>query len=120
MDPGHYDAVLINSKGFGGNNATGLVMSPQVTLRMLTQKYGAAAVANYRDKVEKTAETAAKYDEKAISGEFEVYYRDGEHVLNEADLDLTDKALKIPGYDKAIDLDLENPFPDMTMSKTKE
>jgi len=109
-----FDAVFINSKGFGGNNATGLVLSPQVTLRMLEHKHGKSAITAYQERCQKTMETAQEYDKKAIKGEFEVYYKDGEHVLNEQDLELTDKELKIPGYKKSVDLNLTNSFPDMT------
>ncbi len=109
-----YDAVFINSKGFGGNNATGLVLSPQITLKMLEQKHGTSAITTYRNRNQKTMETARKYDQKATMGEFEVHYRDSEPVLNEQDLKLTDKELNIPGYKKPVDLNLENNFPDMT------
>ena len=38
------DAIFVNSKGFGGNNATGLFLSPAVTRRMLEKKHGARAL----------------------------------------------------------------------------
>src|SRR5690606_12915003 len=32
------DAVLLNSKGFGGNNATASILAPHVAMRMLNKK----------------------------------------------------------------------------------
>ena len=47
IDPTQMDGAFINSKGFGGNNATALILSPTVTRRMLAQKHGAAALTAY-------------------------------------------------------------------------
>ncbi len=44
IDPTQMDGAFINSKGFGGNNATALILSPTVTRQMLAQKHGAAAL----------------------------------------------------------------------------
>src|SRR5690606_9297872 len=35
IDPAQYEAALLNSKGFGGNNATASILSPAVAQRML-------------------------------------------------------------------------------------
>jgi acetoacetyl-[acyl-carrier protein] synthase len=108
------DAVLVNSKGFGGNNATGLFLSPQVTMKMMEKKFGQKAIYKYLDKKQVVDEQAESYNQDATRGKFQTYYKDSEPVLDETDLRLTDKKLEIPGYEKSVDLDLENPFPDMT------
>ena len=41
VDPTQIDATLLNSKGFGGNNATASIISPTLTAKMLTQRHGA-------------------------------------------------------------------------------
>lgn len=114
IDPRGMDSVLINSKGFGGNNSTGLVFSPHVTLKMMEQKHGADAMKRYHRKNETVREQAAEYDKEATVGRFNVYYKDSEPLLDENDLDLTDQRLRIRGYGKSVDLNLENPFPDMS------
>ena len=116
IEQGALDAVFINSKGFGGNNATGLVLSPQVTLRMLRQKHGQQALKNYQSKNEAIVENADDYDRRATLGEFQVYYKDNEKVLKEEDLNLSDQELRIPGYEKPVNLNLENPFPEMKLN----
>ncbi len=110
------DAAFLNSKGFGGNNATGIVLSPQVTSRMLEKKHGKEKVKKHQTLNEKVVEKANLYDQEVIRGEFKPFYRDSEKVLSEDDLLLTDKYLKIPGFAKEVDLDLPNPFADMDLS----
>ena len=44
------EAVILNAKGFGGNNATASVLSPKITHSMLTHKHGAKAFAEYQTK----------------------------------------------------------------------
>lgn len=109
------DAAFINSKGFGGNNATGLILSPQITLQMIEKKHGSAALNNYRKKNEAVVEQARQYDQDTIRGLTDSVYKDSEHVLNDDDLDLTDRSLQIPGFDKPVRLELPNPYPDMEL-----
>ncbi len=114
IDPQKLDGALINSKGFGGNNATGLALSPHVTLGMLRKKHGEKAFAKYLEKNQVVMEIAEQYNQAAIEGRYSVAYKDGEKILKEDDLTLTDHKLLIPGYNKPVNLDLDNPFPDMT------
>jgi acetoacetyl-[acyl-carrier protein] synthase len=107
------DAAFLNAKGFGGNNVTGVALSPQVTSQMIERKHGKKALNSYLKKNESIREAASSYDQEATQGKFEPYYRDSERVLGENDLELTDKYLRVPGYKKEIDLNLENPYPDM-------
>lgn len=113
VGPDGMDAAFINSKGFGGNNATGLVLSPQMTMKMIKKKHGSSAVKSYCARTEPVKEKARQYDLEAIRGLAESTYLDHERVLNDDDLDMTDKILKIPGYDKPVDLKLKSPYPEM-------
>ncbi|MCP4752598.1 MAG: beta-ketoacyl synthase, partial [Proteobacteria bacterium] len=107
------EAAFINSKGFGGNNATGVVLSPKITSKMLEKKHGRERLKKYRTLNEPVVENANQYDREATCGKLKAFYRDDERVLNEDDLDLTDQCLKIPGFKKEIDLNIPNPYPDM-------
>jgi len=115
VGPDGMDAAFINAKGFGGNNATGVVLSPQVTLQMIEKKHGRNAVTSYRSRNEPVVEKAGQYDKEAIRGLAESTYSDSERVLNDNDLDMTDRQLNVPGYDKPVDLNLSSPYPDMTL-----
>ncbi len=115
VGPDGTDAAFINSKGFGGNNATGMVLSPQITMKMIEKKHGSNAVKSYRSRNEPVVEKARQYDQKAIKGLAESTYRDSERVLNDEDLEMTGKSLKIPGFNKPVDLELPSPYPDMNL-----
>ena len=108
------DAIFVNSKGFGGNNATGVFLSPALTRRMLEKKHGARAMAAHAERNAAVAERALEYDAAMTRGETDVLYGFGEGVIDGDDLGLSATELRVPGYAQAIPLDPENPFPDMT------
>ncbi|MBE0489884.1 MAG: beta-ketoacyl synthase [Halomonas sp.] len=104
------DAAFINAKGFGGNNATGVVLSPAVTERLLTARHGETAVAAWQDRREATREAAADYRRRADLGHFTASYRFGVGVLEGPELTMSDKQLRIPGYARPVSLAVDNPY----------
>ncbi len=110
---GEFGAALVNSKGFGGNNATGVFLSPEVTLGMMAKKQGAAAFAAYQKRTEATEERISAYQTQALLGQAKPIYRFGEPVIEGEDLELTDRSIRIPGFVQEVDLNLKNPFGDM-------
>ncbi|WP_110685965.1 beta-ketoacyl synthase [Salinicola aestuarinus] len=104
------DASFVNAKGFGGNNATGLVLSPSVTERLLVKRHGQRAVDDWRRRREQTLATAERYDANADAGRFNVIYRFGEGVLDGPELDVSESAVSIPGYGQPVSLKADNPF----------
>jgi acetoacetyl-[acyl-carrier protein] synthase len=107
------DAALVNSKGFGGNNATGVFLSPSKTQQMLRAKWGANAIREYEARREAVVQNAQDYDTAMNAGGVAPIYQFGEGVVEGKDLDIAQSTLKIPGFDLPIDLQLDNPFPDM-------
>jgi acetoacetyl-[acyl-carrier protein] synthase len=114
IDPAAMDAAFINSKGFGGNNATALVLSPTVTRQMLERKHGAAAMTAYRRRNESVRAQLVDYDARMSRGEVAPIYQFGEGVLEAHDLTITDTHIQVPGYAHPIELDLGDPYPDMS------
>jgi acetoacetyl-[acyl-carrier protein] synthase len=114
IDPTQMDGAFINSKGFGGNNATALILSPTVTRRMLERKHGAAAMKVHRRLNEAVLTQLADYDARMSRGEVAPIYQFGEGVLEASDLTITDTQIRVPGYANAIELDLGDPYPDMS------
>jgi acetoacetyl-[acyl-carrier protein] synthase len=106
--------AFINSKGFGGNNATGFFMSPGQTQAMLEKRWGAAAMTQAQRLQEQTHAMAQAYNDAADSGDIAPIYQFGEGVLEGQDLTMSDTAISVPGFDHSIDLSLDNPFDDMT------
>ncbi len=114
VDPEQMQAALINSKGFGGNNATGLFLSPARTRQMLERRWGKQAMQGHARRLEQTERTALDYDAAADRGEMAPIYRFGEGVLEGADLEITAEAIRIPGFAKPVQVATEDPFSDMS------
>ena len=113
IDPSAMPAAFVNSKGFGGNNATGLFLSPDQTREMLTQRWGRAAMTAHENTNESIQEAASAYDNAADDGSVLPIYRFGEGVLNGNDISIKPLEMSIPGFTQSVLLDLENPYSDM-------
>ena len=105
-------AAIINSKGFGGNNATGLILSPQTTMQMLENRHGPDAIARYKLLNEKVRAAATAYDNAMINGEIEVIYHFGSEVMSADDLVITETGIKLSKFENELAFDQENPFSD--------
>jgi acetoacetyl-[acyl-carrier protein] synthase len=114
IDPIKTESALINSKGFGGNNATASILSPTVTQRMLTKKHGARALQSWQKRNEGVQAATATYEQRTLREQIAPIYR-YDHDVKEGRKDLTfgHHGLILRGYEKSITLDLVNPYPDM-------
>jgi acetoacetyl-[acyl-carrier protein] synthase len=112
VDQASLDVALLNAKGFGGNNATAVVLSPTVTKAMLMNKHGAKKISAWQKKCEKTIEAAAEYDQRsskvieAVTYKFDHQVRTSEHIR------ITPEAISIDGYKQAIAINERSPFKD--------
>ena len=113
IDPADLPGALINSKGFGGNNASSFLLSPMHTERMLAKRWGKAAFQAYRRRNEAVRQARAAYDEAMLKQTLPSIYRFGKGVLEGEDLNITDQAIGIPGFALPLRLDLDNPWADM-------
>ena len=112
-DKGHkMKAVILNAKGFGGNNASGLVLSPQQTLTMLTAKYGASVVSAYQEKNDQVQKVAQANDNKACFGDENIRYEFGNAVIDESGVNITTEEVRLQGFVNAIKLVQDNPYHD--------
>ena len=107
-------ASIINSKGFGGNNATGVLLSPAKTLTMLHKKYGEKKMSHYKQKNEIVKEEASLADSKAIQGKEKVIYNFGENIIEASDISMTEESLVFSKTEQSINLKIENPFQEYT------
>lgn len=108
------DVGFLNSKGFGGNNATASVLSQKITKAMLSKRHGEKTMSAYAKRLEKTQANAAEYDRAASNGDFKIIYNFGENIVDEQQIEISNDKLSLPGFENQIDLKLENPFGDMT------
>lgn len=112
-EPDYYQGAFINSKGFGGNNATAFLLSPDKVKAMMMHKHGQKAWHQYQKKQAVTAEKSIQYDADNLAGKTSPSYYFGKGVLDGADLQIDTKGIKLPNFDKAISLDIKNPYSDM-------
>lgn len=103
-------AVIINSKGFGGNNASSLILSPNQTLQMLTQRYGQSTLSAYRKKNETVREQQIIRDAAACQGQERIVYNFGHSVMDASSVILTQQSVRLSEFEQAIDLPQINPF----------
>ncbi|MCB1669539.1 MAG: beta-ketoacyl synthase [Pseudomonadales bacterium] len=110
VDADSIEAVIINSKGFGGNNASASVLSPVKTEQLLTNRYGTTAMSAYRQRRESALQRVHDYDTAASSGNFSTTYQFGENVLDDADIELNSVALKVRGRDPEVSLQVPDHY----------
>lgn len=94
--------AFLNSKGFGGNNATATVFSPLAVNKFLENTEDKKTLENYRDKLMETHANMADYLSEADRGLLNPIYRFGENLINEEEIILSDSEVKMPGFSRAI------------------
>lgn len=112
--PDEVEVAILNSKGFGGNNASAVVLSPTRTEAMLQKRYGADAMRTYLGKREASLAASNAYIAQADCGNYAPIYRFGEDQIQEDDIEISETAVKVRGLANAIALPTQNPFADMT------
>ena len=92
------DAALINAKGFGGNNATALLLSPQQAQTMYKKLVGSKKIKRAIPQREKTLARINQYISQAESGDFKVRYQLADIPTGDSEVHLTRKGIEIKGY----------------------
>ena len=105
------EGFFLNAKGFGGNNATALVLGPERTQAMLSKRHDMAAWAKRHVQIDAAHQ---HYGEQSAQGEFRVEYHFGENVIDGNDVAIQADQLTVPGWDEPVDLQVKNPFDDLT------
>ena len=111
VDPDNLQYSIINSKGFGGNNASATLFSPQVTRRMMQARYSAAQWQAWERANESVRERQQAYDDGMIAGEVQPIYKFDHGVLHDDDVQMDDRSITVGG--RTVSLDLPSPFSDM-------
>lgn len=103
---------FLNSKGFGGNNATATVLSPAAAEPLLQQRHGQRAWAQYQHKRDPVRAQAAQYQAAALHGQLNPVYEFGSRMIDENQVVFENGRLKIPGFDHSVALDDNEGFDD--------
>jgi acetoacetyl-[acyl-carrier protein] synthase len=110
---GGLDVAFLNSKGFGGNNATAVILSPEKTKSMLAKRYGKKTMLAYDASNIAVERKAQEYNQSALQGDFKVRYHFGQNMLDDKEIQLTKNTIAVPGYGAPIDFANENLYKDM-------
>jgi acetoacetyl-[acyl-carrier protein] synthase len=107
------DSAIINSKGFGGNNASATVIAPHIVRKMLDKKYGTGAMRKYHAANDTVSEVANAYDAQCLEGKGLPIYKFDHNVLDGNKIEFGADKIKVPGYDQDIDLAIKSPYADL-------
>jgi acetoacetyl-[acyl-carrier protein] synthase len=105
--------AIVNSKGFGGNNASATLLSPTTTQRMLQARYSIQQWNRYQSANEAVRERQQAYDDAMIAGTEKPVYKFDHGVLLDGDVELGARRMLVGG--KSVDLDLVSPYDDMSL-----
>lgn len=108
--PDHWQASLVNSKGFGGNNATGVLLSATITGKLLVAKHGAEPLRSHAHRNEAVHRSQLGYEEALLAGHDEAIYQFGGNVMEGKHLSVTRDAIQIPSFPLPVSLDVDNPY----------
>lgn len=107
------DVAFINSKGFGGNNASATLVAPHIVNRMLQKRYGSEAFSQYQARNAAVREQSQAYDAAATRGEAGPIYKFDHQVMSSADITFSKERISVPGYGAEISLDGPSPYSEL-------
>ena len=111
VDTAEQKYAIINSKGFGGNNASASLMSPLATKRMLQTRYSGQAWKKWEQANERVRERQQAYDDGMIAGTVSPVYKFDHGVLGDGDVKVGAQQLTIGPH--TVRLDQVSPYDDM-------
>ena len=101
------DIAFLNSKGFGGNNATSALISSKLTEELLQRRFTDKELKAWKKKREATLKLREKNFELAVNSDIEPIYEFDKDVLNLADLKISKRNIKTKtGFNYALNSDL--------------
>jgi acetoacetyl-[acyl-carrier protein] synthase len=80
---------------------------------MMAKRYNAEAMATYQQKLVAVEQAQQVYRDNANKGQFDLIYKFGEGLINEANIELTSDSLTFAEFKNSIALPSKNPFEDM-------
>lgn len=114
VDPKGLDVAFLNAKGFGGNNATAAVLAPHIAESMLARRHGAKAISAWRERAETARRAAEEHDRNCSAGKASPVYRYDFEVRHGDHVHVSPSTVVIDGCAGSVDLQLPNPYADMS------
>ena len=93
------DAIYLNAKGFGGNNASAGIISPKIAIDLAKEEFSKNEHLKYQQNKEKVLESSLNYEESCKRGDYRVIYRFNEEVLEGLeDIEISEEGIKLKGF----------------------
>lgn len=92
------DLAFINAKGFGGNNATAIIMSPDKAQLIYKKCVGSKRIKDSMQQREEILNKVDKYKAEVDMAKFTVRYQLADSPPGEGDIHITRKTIEIKGY----------------------
>ena len=97
------DAIYLNAKGFGGNNASAGIISPKIAIDLAKEEFSKNEHLKYQQNKEKVLESSLNYQESCKKGDYRVIYRFNEEVLEGLeDIEISEEGIKLKGFKTSI------------------
>ena len=104
-EKGFFSAAFLNAKGFGGNNASALILSPEESMALVSKKYTQAKLKKYQSDNEGVKAKSSQHNKQCIKGKYNIIYKFNENVLQgEEDVKLEKNKLTLKGFKQSINL----------------
>lgn len=100
----NFSAALLNAKGFGGNNATALMLAPRIVEQMLSDKHGAGVVARWQKNSENAQQASQDYDARCSAEGMSLTYLFDHEVRDGSHIHIDENELRVDGYAQSIEL----------------
>lgn len=109
-EPKEMKAAILNSKGFGGNNATAVILSPEETMSMLKQRHTKELCDQHEKENERVEAVRRLNDEQACLGKERIVYSFGTSVMEHQHVTMTPTMLRLSEFEAEITLPTSNPY----------
>ena len=104
-EKGFFSAAFLNAKGFGGNNASALILSPEESMTLLSKKYSSTKINNYQSANQDVVSKSTQHNKQCLRGKYNIIYKFNENVLQgEEDVMLEKNKLSLKGFKRSINL----------------
>jgi acetoacetyl-[acyl-carrier protein] synthase len=104
-EKGFFSAAFLNAKGFGGNNASALILSPEESMTLLSKKYSSTKIKNYQSAKQDVVSKSTQHNKQCLRGKYNIIYKFNENVLQgEEDVMLEKNKLSLKGFKRSINL----------------
>ena len=103
------EVVMLNSKGFGGNNATTALLSSNLTESLLSKKYSKTEISKWKGRRDKTLIEREKNMDLAVNNDLQPIYDFDKDVLDLTDLEISKTNIKTTtGFDYKLESDISD------------